>query len=309
MTSSGRYHPGERTAQTRAGVLERADRASGLIGAIVPPVAADYLAHQPMVVVAAADEAGHMWASLLTGRPGFAVADGDRAIVISALPLPGDPLEKALRSRAKVGTIALEPDSHRRMRVNGRADPIPGGLRIEADQVFSNCGKYIQTRTPRRLASPLPPPQTVAGPVLTPQQQRAVAGADTFFIATRSADGDADASHRGGNPGFVEVVSPTTLRWPDYVGNAMMMTLGNLEQDPSAGLLLIDWDAGTTWQLTGTAHVDWQPPSTDRLPGSERVINFQLTRVVQTIHASPLTWSAPGYSRFNPSLRPTGQDG
>ena len=307
--TSGRYHPGERTAQALAGVVERAERAGGLIGATVPPVAADYLAKQPMVVVAAADEAGQMWASLLTGPSGFAVADGDRAIVISAMPLPGDPLEKALSRPTKVGTIALEPDSHRRMRVNGRAHPVPGGLRIEADQVFSNCGKYIQTRTAQRRAVLAPPPQTMASPALTQAQQRAVAGADTFFIATRSADGDADASHRGGNPGFVQVVSPTALRWPDYVGNAMMMTLGNLEQDPSAGLLLLDWDAGTTLQLTGTARVDWQPASSDRLPGSERVINFELTRVVQTDHASPLTWSAPGYSRFNPSLGPTRQDG
>jgi hypothetical protein len=140
--------------------------------------------------------------------------------------------------------------------------------------------------------------------VLTPAQRAWVASADTFFVATRSADGDADASHRGGGPGFVQVLGDTELRWPDYTGNAMLMTLGNLQQDPAAGLLFVDWDSGATLQLTGRATVEWD--AAGALPGAQRTVRFRLQRAVQIDHASPLAWSAPDYSRHNPPMPGSG---
>ena len=115
------------------------------------------------------------------------------------------------------------------------------------------------------------------------------------IVATASDRGDADASHRGGNPGFVQVLSPRLLRWPDYVGNAMFMTLGNITVHPPAGLLVPDWGTGSTLQLAGTAQLRWGP---DR----ERTVEFEVTEVVDTAGANPLRWSAPSYSRFNPEV-------
>ena len=67
------------------------------------------------------------------------------------------------------------------------------------------------------------------------QSQRAwVAAADTFFIASAAPGGGADASHRGGNPGFVRVRDAATLEWPDYSGNTMFNTLGNITADTPA---------------------------------------------------------------------------
>lgn len=88
------------------------------------------------------------------------------------------------------------------MRINGLAGPTAGGLRLTAEQVYSNCPKYIQRRD---LESVRP-------------------------------DG----------PARVATVH-NTLVWPDYRGNAMMMTLGNLAQNPAAGLLFVDWSTGTTF--------------------------------------------------------------
>nr|WP_218822259.1 pyridoxamine 5'-phosphate oxidase family protein [Geodermatophilus pulveris] len=149
--------------------------------------------------------------------------------------------------------------------------------------------------TTRRAGRGRRPPRGRRG--LTPYRQAWIRSADTFFVATRSAAGDADASHRGGNPGFVQVLGDTELRWPDYTGNAMMMTLGNLRQDPAAGLLFVDRRDGSTLQLTGTATVDWG--ASDERPGAERVVRFRLRRAVQTDHASPRhpqdsRWARPG---------------
>jgi len=297
-TQAHRYHPGEIRAHELAGLVEQAEHSRGAIGASVPPAAAAFLARQPLLVVGAADRAGHLWASLLTGPPGFAGAVDPGTLEVAARPVPGDPLGEALAGPARVGVIAIEPAARRRMRVNGRSEPTATGVRVTADQVYANCPKYIRQRGPRPAPQPRAPAAGATTAVLTPSQQAWIGSADTFFVATRSAAGDADASHRGGNPGFVQVLSDTELRWPDYTGNAMLMTLGNLQQDPAAGLLFVDWREGTTLQLTGTATVDWH--ASDELPGAERVVRFRLRRAVQVDHASPLVWSEPAFSRHNP---------
>ncbi|MFI0355776.1 pyridoxamine 5'-phosphate oxidase family protein [Actinomadura sp. 9N407] len=295
------YHEGERAAQRRAGLFDQGGFSSRAIRAEIPEVARGFLAQQPMVVLGAADQGGRMWATLLTGRPGFLQAEDARTVTIGARPVPGDPLHARLGGPAQVGMLAIEPARHRRMRMNGRAVPTAHGLRVELDQVYSNCPKYIQKREPAR--DPAEPGEPRRSLVLSDGQRRSIAGADTFFIATADRDGNADASHRGGAPGFVEVLSPTVLRWPDYVGNAMFNTLGNLEVQPKAGLLFPDWRTGAVLQLTGTARTDWDPERAALVPGAERLVEFTVTGVVETPGASPLRWTEPVPSRFNPLAR------
>lgn len=298
-TQANQYHAGEVVAHRLAGLVAQAELSRGAIGSTVPTPAAAFLAEQPMLVIGAADATGHMWASLLSGPPGFARATTESTLEIAALPVPGDPLADVLARPAQIGMIAIQPATRRRMRVNGRSTPTTTGLRVDADQVYANCPKYIQQRTPQPVTSPGPPTVSLT-PSLTPGQQSWLTSADTFFVATRSAAGDADASHRGGNPGFVEVLGATELRWPDYVGNAMMMTLGNLQQDSAAGLLFVDWNSGSTLQVTGTATVEWD--GAGAMPGAQRVVSFRVQGVVQVDHASPLVWSTPAYSKHNPPL-------
>ncbi|MES9538351.1 pyridoxamine 5'-phosphate oxidase family protein [Actinomadura sp. NPDC000600] len=294
------YHQGERAAQRRAGLLDQGAFSSRAVRAEIPEVARKFLLAQPMLVLGAADDQGRMWATVLTGRPGFLRAEDDRTLTIDARPAPDDPLHDRLTGPAQVGMLAIEPGRHRRMRMNGRAAPTGSGLRVDLDQVYSNCPKYIQKRQPEWAAATAAPPKHSSA--LTPDQQKWIAGADTFFIATADLDGDADASHRGGAPGFVEVVSPTVLRWPDYVGNAMFNTLGNLEVQPRAGLLFCDWSTGAVLHLTGTARTDWDPAHAAAVPGAERLVEFTATEVVEIAGAVPLRWSAPVPSRFNPPV-------
>jgi predicted pyridoxine 5'-phosphate oxidase superfamily flavin-nucleotide-binding protein len=293
------YHPGERLAQQLAGLRPQAEMSRLAIGTSIPAVASQFVAEQRFLVLGAADAEGRMWASLLVGEPGFAVAPDEYTLEIAAVPADGDPLRSVLIHPASVGIILIDPATRRRMRVNGDAEPTSTGQRVAVRQVYANCPKYIQQRRIDRTEP------VGAGPVrvsetLDDAQQLLIASADTFFVATRSAGGEADASHRGGNAGFVEVLGERSLRWPDYVGNAMMMTLGNLQEDPSAGLLFVDWKNGVTLQLSGRAEVEWQ--ADPAIPGAQRQITFTIDRVVQLGHGSPLSWSAPVPSRFNPPL-------
>ncbi|MEW2140995.1 pyridoxamine 5'-phosphate oxidase family protein [Streptomyces sp. NPDC005409] len=287
--SSSAYHAGPLAVQERVGVRELAEHVGRSIGTGIRDVAAAFLALQPHLVVGAADGAGRVWASLLTGEPGFVRATGpDRITVAGGLPA-GDPLEEALATAGtRVGTIALDPRTRRRMRLNGTLEVTGRGFAVRAEQVFSNCPKYLQKR------QPLEPVAEGAGVLrrgdaLTPGQERVVRAADTFFVATTAEADGVDASHRGGLPGFVEVSSPGELTWPDYAGNAMFLTLGNLAADPRAGLLFPDWESGALLQLSGRAQTEFGADG-------ERRVRFHVEAVVESAHPGRLRWSAPEYS-------------
>lgn len=299
--SSAHYHPGEVQAHHLAGLVDQAEHSRLAIRSTFPAAATDFLKAQPMLVLSAADAEEHVWAALLSSRPGFVSVVDERTLDVHARPAPGDPLSTVLANPARVGAIALEPGTRRRMRVNGSSRPTGTGLRITADQVYANCPKYIAQRSPWQVdeqGAPATPQVTTA---LDEQQHRLITAADTFFVGTRSADGDMDSSHRGGNPGFVRVHDATSLSWPDYTGNAMLMTLGNLLQDPAAGLLFVDWDSGATLQLSGTARTDWAPGESAP-DGAQRVLHFDVDRVVQQDGVSALRWTPPALSRSNPPL-------
>ncbi|MER6697168.1 pyridoxamine 5'-phosphate oxidase family protein [Streptomyces fimicarius] len=306
------YHRGEAAVQERAGLARRAASAERAIRSDIPEIAADFLGRQSFLVVGGADERGRIWATQLTGEPGFLSVPAPDTLVVGALPRPGDPLADVLSGAGaggagpvRIGMIAIEPATRRRMRMNGRAVRAGDGLRVELDQAVANCPKYIQERHHHRIAPGEERGQrrTVTdGDALSPAQQEAVRAADTFFVATASDRGDADASHRGGNPGFVQVVSDRLLRWPDYAGNGMFLTLGNLELNPAAGLLVPGWDTGAALHLTGRARTVWDADAVARVPGAERLVEFEVTAVREIAAASPLRWSAPTFHRFNPPV-------
>ncbi|MFK0253496.1 pyridoxamine 5'-phosphate oxidase family protein [Streptomyces sp. NPDC090445] len=291
-----RYHQGSLAVQERVGVRELAEHVGRSIGTDIKDVAAAFLERQPHLVVGAADTTGRLWASLLTGPPGFVRAVGARRMAVAGGLPAGDPLTGALAADGtRVGTIALDPRTRRRMRLNGILEAAPGGFAVEAEQVFANCPKYLQKRQPlERIADG--PGIVHRGGALTPGQERAVRAADTFFVAT-TGGGRTEASHRGGLPGFVEVLSPTELSWPDYPGNAMFLTLGNLAADPRAGLLFPDWETGAVLQLSGRARTEFGPD------GGRSVV-FRIEEAVEGLHPGRLLWSTPEYSPANPALPP-----
>jgi len=130
-----------------------------------------------------------------------------------------------------------------------------------------------------------------------------IAGADTFFIASRSAQLDQpdssqglDVSHRGGLPGFVRVVSQNEICFPDFSGNLLFNTLGNLEADARAGLLFIDFQSGAMLHIIGRARICWDIPETMLSAGIERLISLDIQCVVNRDHAFPHLFDFVSYS-------------
>lgn len=300
------YHAGEREVQARAGVEQMAARVGRSIKDHIPATAQDFLATQPFVIIASSDPQGQVWASVLAGAPGFVRALDAVTVAIAAVPLPDDPLAANLATNPTVGLLAIEFTTRRRMRLNGSCQRQPDGtLVMRADQVYANCPKYIQAREVQATAGPTAPqPSAHQAEHLTPAQQDWVRQADTFFIASAHPEHGADASHRGGQPGFVAVHAAATLVWPDYAGNTMFNTLGNIAAHPQAGLLFLDFATGSTLQVAGHAAIIWDTAQVAQYPDAERLISYSITQVRETRHALPLRWSFENASPFNPPVHP-----
>jgi predicted pyridoxine 5'-phosphate oxidase superfamily flavin-nucleotide-binding protein len=297
------YHPGELSVQERAGVREMAARMGRSIGSTIPPAAWNFLRSQSLVVVGSLDASQRVWASLLTGAPGFLQAVDEHTVRINARPAAGDPLGDNLAANSQVGLIAIEFATRRRMRLNGNAEVgTDGAIHIHAQQVYSNCPKYIQARRWRARASESDStPVVQRQSTLAQDQQRWIREADTFFIASHHPEGGSDASHRGGLPGFVRVLNDHRLVWPDYSGNTMFQTLGNIAVNPQAGLLFIDFARGRTLQLTGKSLILWDPERLTEFAGAERLVEFDIDEVVEIGGAHSLEWRLLDYSPENPA--------
>jgi predicted pyridoxine 5'-phosphate oxidase superfamily flavin-nucleotide-binding protein len=98
-------------------------------------------------------------------------------------------------------------------------------------------------------------------------------------------------SHRGGAPGFVRVDDEGTLTLPDYAGNLFFNTLGNLQVDPRAGLLFIDFERGDLLHVAATARLVWEGPELAAFGGAQRLLRLTVDQVVRVTGGLPLAWT------------------
>ncbi len=298
-----KYHAGELAVQARAGVQAEARSLGQAIGAIVAPTAQKFLQSQQLAIASTVDNDGRVWASLLTGQPGFVETIDERTVQIKALPIATDPLNQNLLLRNQIGLLIIDLATRRRLRINGEVIAYEDeGLLFHTDQSYFNCPKYIQSRSIERdVSHSSVQPVVQRFEALTQTQQHWITQTDTFFIASFHPESGADASHRGGYPGFVQVFDANTLMFPDYSGNNMFNTLGNLLVNPNVGLLLIDFKQGHTLQLTGKAQIIWEDERLTKFAGAERLVEFHIERVIETANATQLRWKFGDYSFANPS--------
>jgi predicted pyridoxine 5'-phosphate oxidase superfamily flavin-nucleotide-binding protein len=295
------YHAGEIRVQQEAGAVEAAKAMERQVLPVIAYRYVDFIQGQPLVFLGSADGNGMVWSSILCGEPGFMHVTDERTLRIDALPDDRDPLAGGFCTGAEVGLLLLDFATRRRLRLNGAVEIAKGGFSVRVRQAYANCPRYIQARTCEAIG-PAPVP---AGPVreassLNRELRDRINRADTFFIASRHPSGGADVSHRGGYPGFVQATDGETLVWPDYNGNAMFNTLGNIVEDPRCGLLFPDFETGGTLRLSGEAAIVWDLERAAHYPGAERLIEFRVGRVVEIDNEVELRCRLEEYSPDNP---------
>jgi predicted pyridoxine 5'-phosphate oxidase superfamily flavin-nucleotide-binding protein len=101
-----------------------------------------------------------------------------------------------------------------------------------------------------------------------------------FFLATADAEGQPDCSFKGGEPGFVKVITPTLLVYPDYDGNGMFKSLGNVRVNARVGLLFIAMgEKGRRLRVNGTAELSFDDPLLTDCPGGQMLVRITATHI------------------------------
>jgi predicted pyridoxine 5'-phosphate oxidase superfamily flavin-nucleotide-binding protein len=96
-----------------------------------------------------------------------------------------------------------------------------------------------------------------------------------FFIATADAEGRPDCSFKGGLPGFVRVSAPDELMFPDYDGNGMFKSLGNITINPHVGLLFLRiGEKPGRLRINGTATISFDDPQIASMPGAQMLVHI-----------------------------------
>lgn len=295
------YHRGEVELQRELGVHEQMVAAGRrAIRGYMPLENQQFLARLRYLIVSASDAQGRPWVSMVEGKSGFIEPRGSRTLRVQALPRPSDPLLLALREGSPMGLLGIDLSTRRRNRLSGHViDVCSEEFTLAVTQTVGNCPKYIQVR------DLLSQPETTLPPALEPVHfsslcvpgvSKIIRGCDTFFIASQAPASETaltagvDVSHRGGRPGFVLQTGKRSLVFPDFLGNSIFMTLGNLQLDPRAGLPFVDFADGTVVAMTGTAELLKDPSVLTDFARVRRAIRFELDRGYLLPLAISLRW-------------------
>lgn len=98
---------------------------------------------------------------------------------------------------------------------------------------------------------------------------------DMLFLATVDESGQPTCSYKGGDPGFVTVVDDHTLAFPNYDGNGMFLSMGNLAQTHKVGLLFIDFPLQRRLRVDGTATIVTSDPLLARYPEAQLLVRVE----------------------------------
>ena len=148
----------------------------------------------------------------------------------------------------------------------------------KADPMYHDGMRHLQdARETRPLADRLE--QVTVRAALTEEDQAFIARCPMFFLATADANGHPDCSYKGGLPGFVRVLDSATLAVPDYDGNGMYRSWGNVVVNPHVGLLFLDFENPKRLRVNGTARVGEEDPLLAEFPGAVFIIRVAVARI------------------------------
>lgn len=302
------YHRGEIAVQQRAGERDQAILNGRVISNVIPAPARPFVSLQAGVAIGWLDAAGDPWASLVVGEPGFASCDEQGTHVTirtSGLETDFGPFRAGVRTTDAIGMLVIDLATRRRLRVNGVVERSAADeLRVAVEQAYPNCPKYIQKRERVEAAGAAPPATLLRGSGAPPDLHTWLSLTDTAFVASVGPDGRIDCSHRGGRRGYLRMDDDAVLV-PDYPGNSMFCTLGNMTVVPHAGLVLVDFEARQQLHLSGDADVE--VPETDPsalTAGSARWWKLRPRRWAVSPLGSTAAWRLVDESPFNPPVVP-----
>jgi uncharacterized protein len=157
----------------------------------------------------------------------------------------------------------------------------------------------------RRIADRLE--EKLTRTAFTDDDKAFIEGSAFFFIATADTDGRPDCSFKGGMPGFVRVTGPSELAFPDYDGNGMFKSLGNLKVNPNVGLLFIAFsDKPRRLRVNGAAVTRRDDPLLAGTVGAQLIVRVTARAIFPNCprYIPAMQWVAPSAYMPRPGCEP-----
>ena len=300
------YHAGQLALQKITGEVEIAQRRIPIVRSTLHPKSMPFIANQVLAFVGSEDNSGDIWLSLLVGEHGFISVPSNQVIKFDLAKIVSnkeDIFFSNIISNPTVGLLFHEAERRARYRAWGIASEDNGHLNFAIRMGYPSCPKHIQ-RERIEVSDDLEAftASYEKGVTLDEYAKEWILNAHTFFICTQTKKGDIEASHRGGNIGFIQMLENDILRVPDYFGNSMYSTLGNIYENPKAALLFIDYEKGETLQLTGKAELQFDQNTEDDLRRSGdtgRFWTFETKKWIRTLNHHKIKSEFIDFSHYN----------
>lgn len=193
---------------------------------------------------------------------------------------------------------------------DGREDDLDSGegeiqLVQKIEQSLGNCPKYLNKK---HISPARPKPRLVSkDPKLPVEAIKLINNADLFFISSSRGEYDMDTNHRGGPAGFVRVISNDSdgavIVYPEYSGNRLYQSLGNMIVTPLAGLAFPDFDTGDILYITGRTEILIGKDAAALLPRSNLAVKIKVTEAIFVKEGLAFRGIPDEPSPYNPNVR------
>ncbi len=292
------FHSGELRLQDQFGLREKlAGMARRMMHDFIPDKQRTFFESLEYLLLGTIDTNGGAFASLLTGKDGFVQTPTAEQMVIHTGPRENQPAFDSLSVGEMVGVLGIDLSNRRRNRMHGRVTALDAdSVTITVTQFYGNCPKYILERVITERGRQTSPQRPQSRSALSNQETDLIAASDTFFIASYVRDGSGqpyegvDISHRGGKPGFISIDSDSQITFPDYTGNFLFNTIGNLLVNPEAGLLFVDFETGDQLHVQGRAELIETESEVAKFADAQRLLRIKIKNVIRQPAATALRW-------------------
>ncbi|KAL6873042.1 hypothetical protein J3F83DRAFT_760076 [Trichoderma novae-zelandiae] len=324
------WHPGEIAMHREL----RTPRLENPTSSGCPTPYAIRVMHSQLVALGTLDDEGRPWTTVWGGERGFArpVAEGVLG-VRSAVDKAYDPVYKAFWASSTdkgvgadeegivrpeggkmMSALSIDLETRDRVKLAGRL--IAGAdirgpesevqLAFHVEESLGNCPKYINKKA---LETVVPQPELVPGGpggMLPPEAVALIEDADMLFLSSTNGV-SMDTNHRGGPRGFIRVLKNdedgVELVYPEYSGNRLYQSLGNLKVNPLIGIVIPDYTTSDALYLTGYSTILLGKQASDILPRSNIAVKITLSAFHLVKASLPFRGTPNEPSPYNPPVR------
>jgi predicted pyridoxine 5'-phosphate oxidase superfamily flavin-nucleotide-binding protein len=143
---------------------------------------------------------------------------------------------------------------------------------------YADTSRNLQDRfDTRRLADRLA--EVKVHHAFTDADRQFIQAQDMFFVATVDEQGQPTCSYKGGDPGFVTILDGATLAFPNYDGNGMYLSMGNVAQTGRVGMLFVDFERQRRMRVDGVAELVFEHDVMQRYPECQFVVVVRATAI------------------------------